>query len=225
MTTTAAVAAVSRAAVVATRRRAVPAVVMFRSSTAAMGRGDPSAETCRSPTTAIKGAGLAAAKFRSRNIAIGRATGRGQSAAAGSDRVPATRGIGRDLRRGRLASASATALCRAIRHRIGLAGCLVVLRMMRPPAATRTLRAGTIRCSNRAGDAGAAARCKPRATVGRATARSSARAEAARWSSRGHDPSLKLGWAARRAHSTVSPGWNERDLRPTPIELVSKSLG
>lgn len=155
MTTTAAVAPVSRAAVVATRRRAVPAVVMFRSSTAAMGRGDPAAETCRSPTTAIKGAGLAAAKFRSRNIAIGRATGRGQSAATGSDRMPATRGIGRDLRRGRLASASATALCRAIRHRIGLAGCLVVLRMMRPPAATRTLCAGTIRCSNMAGDAGA----------------------------------------------------------------------
>ncbi len=158
MTTTAAVAPVSRAAVAATRRRAVPAGVMFRSSTAAMRRGDPAAETCRSSTTAMEGAGLAAAKFRSRNIAIARATGRGQSAAARSDRVPATRGIGRDLRRGRLVSASATALCWAIRHRIGLAGCLVVLRMMRPPAATRTLCAGTIRCSNMAGDAGAVAR-------------------------------------------------------------------
>ena len=99
MTTMAAAAAVSEAAVAATRRRAVSAVVTFRSW----------------------------------NIAIGRATGRGQSAAARSDRVPATRGIGRDLRRGRLASASATALCWAIRHRIGLAGWLVVLRMMRPP--------------------------------------------------------------------------------------------
>jgi hypothetical protein len=147
MTTMTAAAAVSRAAVVATRRRAMSAVVMFRSWTAAMGRGEPAAETFRSSTTAMEGAGLAAAKFRSWNIAIGRATGRGETAAARSDRVPATRGIGRDLRRGRLASASATALCWAIRHRIGLAGWLVVLRMMRPPATTRTLCAGTIRCS------------------------------------------------------------------------------
>jgi hypothetical protein len=188
MTTTAAVAPVTRAAVVTTRRRAASAMVTFRSCNAAMGRGDPAAETCRSSTTTMERAGLAAAKLRSRNIAIGGATGRGQSAAARSARAPATRGIGRDLRRGRLASASATALCRAIRHRIGLAGCLVVLRMMRPPAATRTLCAGTIRCSNRAGDAGAAARCKPRATVGHATARSSARAAAARRSSRCYDP-------------------------------------
>jgi hypothetical protein len=127
MTTMAAAAAVSTAAVVAMRRRAVSAW------SAAMGRGEPAAETFRSSTSAMEGAGLAAAKFRSWNIASAGAVGRGQSAAARSDRAPATRGIGRNLRRGRLASASATALCWAIRHPTGLAGWLVVLRMMRPP--------------------------------------------------------------------------------------------
>jgi hypothetical protein len=123
MTTMAAAAAVSTPAVVAMRRRAVSA---WR---AAMGRREPAAETFRSSTSAMEGT----AKFRSWNIAGARAAGRGQSAAARSDRVPATRGIGRNLRRGRLASASATALCWAIRHPTGFAGWLVVLRMTRPP--------------------------------------------------------------------------------------------
>lgn len=78
-------------------------------------------------------AGPATARFRSWTTAIGRGAGRGDSAAARLGRVPATRRSGRDLRRGRRASASATALCRTMRHRIALAGWLVVLRMTRPP--------------------------------------------------------------------------------------------
>jgi hypothetical protein len=84
--------------------------------------------------TTRRRAGSAAMSFRSGTSAMGRTVGRGLNSTPGRQgRVPATRRTGRDLGRGRRASASATALCRAMRHRGALAGWLVVLRTTRPP--------------------------------------------------------------------------------------------